>query len=124
MREAYARWRLILGRFAEGHLGNGIGGDAAYARMDAALEYLYSREYGKRGVRDAGGRASQLSVPGWIREVRDLFPRETVEIIERHALERYELTSLVTDPEVLRSMEPSYCSVNLFLCPPCLGSTL
>src|SRR5690606_11277227 len=35
------------------------------------------------------------------------FPRETVEVIERHALERYDLKDLVTDPEVLQRLEPN-----------------
>jgi len=49
-----------------------------------------------------------LTVPDWLNEVRELFPRETVEVIERHALERYGMTQLVTDPGVLKKLEPSY----------------
>jgi hypothetical protein len=104
-----ARWRLVLGRFAERRLG-GAGADR-YARMDRALDYLYGREYAGRGVRGdrhGGSQASVLAVPDWLQDVRELFPRETVEIIERHALERYGMTELVTDEETLRKMEPSY----------------
>jgi Mg-chelatase subunit ChlD len=43
----------------------------------------------------------------WLHEVRELFPQDTVETIERHALDRYELTGLVGDPEVLKSLEPN-----------------
>lgn len=39
--------------------------------------------------------------------MRELFPSETVEIIERHALDRYGLTELVSDPEVLARIERS-----------------
>jgi Mg-chelatase subunit ChlD len=42
----------------------------------------------------------------WLGEVRELFPRETVEVVQRHALERYGLTELVSDPEVLARIEP------------------
>ncbi len=117
-RSTLARWRLVLGRFSEGRLGeagDGAGGGDRYRRMDRALEFLYGREYAGRGVRvertenRAGGLgAGVLSVPGWLKDVRELFPRETVEIIERHALERYGMTEMVTDEETLRKMEPSY----------------
>ncbi len=49
-----------------------------------------------------------LAVPEWLNEVRELFPRDTVEVIERHALDRYGMTELVTDPQVLNKLEPSY----------------
>lgn len=106
------RWRLVLGRFADQQIplqGEG----SQYARMDRVLDYLYGREYGKRGVRSDDGREggsgpSDLYVPEWIKEVRELFPTDTVEVVEKHALERYGMTELVTDAEVLRKLEPSY----------------
>ena len=119
---ALARWRLVLGRFADPQLPFVRGAGHGYARMDRVLEYLYGREYAKRGVRkdsggagsdEPGGReggsgASILYLPDWLREVRELFPRDTIETIEKHALERYGMTELVTDPEVLRKLEPNY----------------
>jgi Mg-chelatase subunit ChlD len=79
--------------------------------MEAALDFLYSREYKGRGVRDrqqAGSLdPSQLNVPSWLGEVRDLFPKDVVEVIEKHALDRYGLTELVTDKETLEKLEPS-----------------
>jgi Mg-chelatase subunit ChlD len=78
--------------------------------MDRILDHLYGREYQGRGVRGGGGGSgpSVLAVPEWIREVRELFPQETCEVITRHALERYGMTELVTDAETLRRLEPSY----------------
>ena len=112
---ALQRWRLVLGRFAEGQLGApGGAGNSQYDRMDQVLQYLYGREYASRGVREPKpGRhgsldPSVLAVPGWLAEVRDLFPRETVEVVERHALDRYGMTELVTDREVLDKLEPNY----------------
>jgi Mg-chelatase subunit ChlD len=82
--------------------------------MEAALDFLYSREYKGRGVRDrpqAGSPGSldpsQLNVPTWLGEVRDLFPKDVVEVIEKHALDRYGLTELVTDKETLEKLEPN-----------------
>ena len=83
--------------------------------MEAALDYLYGREYAGRGLRPDGARRSsparstprQPTLVDWLGEVRELFPRETVEVIEQHALDRYGLTELVTDPEMLERLEPS-----------------
>src|SRR6478735_4784162 len=114
---AVARWRLVLGKYAQDKL-SGSGLSAEQMRMEQALDYLYSREYRGRGVRgqdcgsdDEKGRGgsldpSQISIPHWLSEVRDLFPRETVERIEKHALERYGMTELVTDEETLKKLEP------------------
>ncbi len=119
------RWRLVLGRFAEPRLGACGGAGSKRSRMDRVLDYLYGREYRGRGVRGQGAgqtagpsgdvdsrlggdQESVLSVPEWIREVRELFPNDTAEIIQRHALDRYGMTELVTDAEVLKKLEPSY----------------
>jgi Mg-chelatase subunit ChlD len=116
--QALARWRLVLGRFAESWLGDSCkgqpgGSGTRYSQMDRVLEYLYGREYKARGVRQDAGRDADLSesvlaIPDWLSQVRELFPRDTVEIIERHALDRYGMTELVTDAEVLKKLEPSY----------------
>ena len=110
---AITRWRLILGRFAEQSLPQALEGNDAYRRMDRVLEYLYGKEYRQRNVREkteASGSLdpSQLTVPGWIREARELFPNEPLEVLTKHALQRYQMTELVTDPQVLESIEPSY----------------
>lgn len=105
------RWRLVLGRFANERIPGDLG--ARERRMEAALDYLYAREYRGRGLREGelqrggGDGASEFTIPAWLSEVRELFPRETVEIIERHALERYEMMELVTDAETLAKLEPN-----------------
>jgi Mg-chelatase subunit ChlD len=114
------RWRLVLGRFAEPCLGACGAPGSKQSRMDRVLDYLYGREYRGRGVRArqetgaegesrSGGREeSVLAIPEWIQQVRELFPADTSEIIQRHALDRYGMTELVTDAEVLEKLEPSY----------------
>jgi Mg-chelatase subunit ChlD len=98
-----------LGRYAQDKLGGTL--NANQLRMERALDYLYAREYRGRNVRQDKGEGSLdpsvISIPHWLGEVRDLFPRETVERIEKHALDRYGLTELVTDPEVLAKLQPS-----------------
>jgi Mg-chelatase subunit ChlD len=123
-RETLTRWRLLLGAEAEQALGCGLGGtDAA---QDAALEFLYGREYGQgRNVRKmpgqgqgsgkpdrsdqrgAGQEDSVLSVPDWLNAIHELFPKRTIERLERDALERYGLNEMVTNPELLARAQPS-----------------
>lgn len=102
------RWRLVLGTYATDQLG-GLAGEAA--RRDAALDFLYRREYTNRGVRpDLQPGSLEGSAPTlthWLGEVRELFPRETVEVLEKHALSRYGLTELLTDAKTLERLEPN-----------------
>ena len=104
------RWRLVLGKYASGQISYS-GGGVNYMGMEEVLDYLYSREYGEeqeiRQDRRGGREGSRLTVPKWLHEMKKLFPKETVEIMERHALEKYEMTELLTDPEVLRRLEPN-----------------
>lgn len=108
------RWRLILGSPAEAHTG-ALGRGAA--AQDAALDWLYGRdpELGRRGVRRAGSarpRAggdgpSPVTAVDWLDDIHRLFPKETVERLERDAVERYGIQEIVTDPAVLERVEPS-----------------
>ena len=106
------RWRLVLGKYADQRLpASGGGLQGQYGRMDRALDYLYGREYQGRGLRGEVGPGSldpsQLTLVTWLGEVRELFPHDTVEVIEKHALDRYGLTELVTDPQTLARLEPN-----------------
>lgn len=99
-----SRWRLILGEFAEESLPLTSGRE-----LDEALGFLYDREYAmERGMRKRGGSGSPaLTVPAWLKRVKRLFPRKTVEIMQKQALDRYHMTELLTDVSVLRAMEPN-----------------
>lgn len=103
------RWRLVLGSGADSCLGKLAGNEAA---CDEALAYLYDREYSsQRNVRGQGDRGSlgesELTVPEWINRVHELFPRKTIERIEKDALERYQLQEMVTNPDLLSRAQPS-----------------
>ena len=109
-RSRLVRWRLVLGAGAEGALGCDLSGAAA--AQDEALAYLYDREYGagrnvRPGDRSAGLGDSALTVPEWINKVHELFPKRTIERIEKDALERYKLDEMVTNPAVLERAQPS-----------------
>jgi hypothetical protein len=111
--EPVERWRLVLGEAADGAFGGNClsGGGQA---MDAALGWLYGREGGlgerdvrRDGQRQAGLGDSVLTVPDWLDEIHKLFPKETIERLERDAVERYEIHDVVTNPDVLERIEPN-----------------
>ncbi|MDR3296402.1 MAG: VWA domain-containing protein [Clostridiales Family XIII bacterium] len=103
------RWRLTLGKYSRDGMGEfGAADGFSYAEADDLLEFLYGREYDEeRGVREGGSDDSRLTVPKWIDKVHTLFPKEVVEKMEAHALERYGLTDLLTDARVLEKLEPN-----------------
>ncbi|WP_027624551.1 VWA domain-containing protein [Clostridium lundense] len=105
------RWRLVLGKYSNNNLSFSED-NINYANMDTLLEFLYEREYGEeRGVRSyrrlGDLNPSSLTVPQWITKIKELFPKETVEILEKHALDKYNLKELLTDKTVLEKLEPN-----------------
>lgn len=108
--ELLNRWRLVLGKYASQQISFSAD-QLKYMEMEEVLDYLYSREYGDeqeiRKDRSGGSQDSQLTIPSWISKMKKLFPKQTVEIMERHALEKYNMTELLTDPDVLRKLEPN-----------------
>ena len=102
------RWRLILGGYASKQLSFGPGASLengiSCMDLEDVLDFLYSRE-DRADERQGGLGASQLTAASWITRIRRLFPRETVEILERQALDTYGMTELLTDREVLERLE-------------------
>lgn len=109
------RWRLILGSFAEDNLEI----DDKYSEIDKTLNFLYDREYSQNNEYNLnsqndsnykkrfGKEKSALTVPKWISKVKKLFPKETVEIMQKHALEKYKLTEILTNENILKEIEPN-----------------
>lgn len=102
------RWRLLLGEAAQPSLpAPGASGMA----MDQALAWLYGRDGEAFGAdaldRQGGSEASRLMVPEWINRIHELFPKETIERLERDAIERYHIDEIVTNPQVLERVEPN-----------------
>lgn len=112
------RWRLILGGYAAGRLsfssGAALENGISCMDLEEVLDFLYRREQGE-DVRQGGLGESQLTAASWITRIRRLFPRETVEILERQALDTYGMTELLTDREVLEKLEPNQELLKLIL---------
>ena len=100
------RWRLILGSFSNLEIDN------EYSEIDEILNFLYDREYTQNGGYsldnfNSSKEKSALTVPKWISKVKKLFPKETVEIMQKQALEKYKLTEILTDENILKEIEPN-----------------
>lgn len=103
------RWRLILGSFSNLEIDN------EYSEIDETLNFLYDREYTQNGGysldnfnnSNSSKEKSALTVPKWISKVKKLFPKETVEIMQKQALEKYKLTEILTDENTLKEIEPN-----------------
>lgn len=102
------RWRLVLGEAAAALTPDGAA-DQTMAR-DAALDWLYQREgdFDQRDVRRSAGQGpSALTTVDWLDDIQRLFPKETIERLERDALERYGIHDVLTDPAALERIEPN-----------------
>lgn len=118
--ELQRRWRLILG--CDGQVPTVL--NERDEQRDAVLEYLYEHEYAQRmhapylqppDTRGAGNERSQPGAVRWLAQVRRLFPQSTVELLQHQALQRYRLTELLRDVQVLRQATPSLTLVQTLL---------
>ncbi|MGC4747979.1 VWA domain-containing protein [Micromonospora sp. DT201] len=102
------RWRLVLGAPGSSCLGGQRMSAEARAR-DAALDWLYGRDedLDRREIRTGEAGPSEVATVDWLDEINRLFPKETIERLQRDAVERYEIFDVVTDPDVLRRVEPN-----------------
>jgi Mg-chelatase subunit ChlD len=108
------RWRLVLGAAAEEGLGGlGSGTDAA---MDRALSALYNTDdETSPGKRTGGLQGSAPRVARWLGDIRSYFPASVVEVMQRDAVERLDLTQLLLEPELLEAVEPDVHLVGTLL---------
>ncbi|MCX4982936.1 VWA domain-containing protein [Streptomyces sp. NBC_00572] len=105
--ERLRRWRLVLGGGEADGTGRALTGtDAA---MDGALTALYGGRTpgGDRAGRDrsAGLGASAPSVARWLGDIRTYFPSSVVQVMQRDAIDRLGLATLLLEPEMLEAVE-------------------
>lgn len=103
------RWRLILGKNSENHIdfSGSYSESISYEDMESTLDFLYSMEFGDELMRAGGSGSSRLYTADWIAKVRKIFPKKTVEVLEKQAIEHFKLTEMLTDKKVLEKMEPN-----------------
>ena len=112
------RWRLILGSEAQKRMeGMGYGSDLSQEdlMMDTALDAIYNRDmkFGFGG--GAGKGASSPQISRWLGDVRTLFDKDIVKIIQSDAMERCGLKQLIFEPELLENIEPDMHMASMIL---------
>lgn len=99
MEEEYLkRWRLILGGNEAD--GTGITLTQEEQRIDQSLETVYDSD--RRG----GLGSSAPKVSRWLGDIREFFPQTVVQVIQRDAIKRLNITSLLTEKEMLETVVP------------------
>ncbi len=100
--EQQKRWRLILGSDAENSCPCDL--DDAEIRMDKALAALY--ETPPQDKRRGGLGASAPKISAWLGDIREYFPQSVVQIMQKDAIERLNLKTLLTEKEMLANITP------------------
>lgn len=106
------RWRLILGQDSSSRFGQmgdaGLSGELDL--MDQALAAIYNRKesggFGNAGGRGAGNGPSNPQISRWLGDVRSLFDKDLVTVIQGDAMNRCGLKQLIFEPELLENLEP------------------
>lgn len=118
MEERIRRWRLILGAESESKFvamgGTGLTGSQDL--MDQALAAIYGNT--NSGEFSSFGAGKGPSVPvlsKWLGDVRSLFDKELVSIIQGDAMERCGLKQLMFEPELLEKLEPDLNLASMML---------
>ena len=110
--EKLKRWRLILGKESEAKFDNmndnsPLRLSEKESAMDKALEEIYSsKRFGELGA-NAGKGEAMPKASKWMGDIRSLFDKDIVKIIQQDAIERCGLKQLLLEPEVLEQMEPN-----------------
>lgn len=105
--ERLRRWRLLLG----GGEADGIRIElpSIDAKKDDALEALYDTD------RKGGLGPSSPNVARWLGDIRTYFPQSVVQVMQKDAIERLNLTKLLLEPESLEAVTPDVNLVSTLL---------
>ena len=96
--ELLKRWRLILG--GDEADGTGVKLSLEEQRLSDSLEAVYDSD------RKGGLGASAPKVSRWLGDIREFFPQTVVQVIQKDAIKRLNLTSLLTEKEMLDAVVP------------------
>ncbi|RCG20642.1 VWA domain-containing protein [Streptomyces diacarni] len=117
--ERLRRWRMVLGGGEAD--GTGCALNTADSGMDRALETVYGADGSGGGDRSGGGSrggglgASAPQVSRWLGDIRTYFPSPVVQVMQRDAIDRLGLSSLLLEPEMLEAVEPDVHLVGTLL---------
>jgi hypothetical protein len=96
--ELEKRWRLVLGSETKEEFGITL--SKQEMGIDNTLQALYNSD--RRG----GLGPSSPNVSRWLGDIREYFPNTVVKVMQQDALKRLNLTSMLTEPEMLEAVVP------------------
>lgn len=105
--EKLTKWRLILGRQADPDESVPLG--KQQQGMDNALDLLYNED------RKGGLGKSSPRINRWLRDIREYFPKETVQLLQRDALDRLGLKQMLLEPELMETITPDVHLASIIL---------
>src|SRR6478609_4418450 len=91
------KWRLILG--ADQNDGTGFTLNTHDMQLDKTLSALYD------GERQGGLGPSSPNVSRWLGDIRSFFPNTVVQVMQKDALKRLNLTQMLFEKEMLENVE-------------------
>ena len=97
--EYLQRWRLILGSGEADGIQCEL--NSNQIRMDKALTALYDKQDQRGGLGASAPKVSQ-----WLGDIREFFPQSVVQVMQKDAIERLNLTHLLTEKEMLTNITP------------------
>ncbi|MGB0431525.1 MAG: VWA domain-containing protein [Bacteroidia bacterium] len=92
------RWRMVLGKASEQELPAKLSPNEL--GMDQTLEALYDND------RKGGLGPSSPNVSRWLGDIRTYFPNTVVQVMQKDAIDRLNLTQMLTEPEMLETVVP------------------
>jgi len=95
--EHIRKWRMILG--GQQNDGTGFQLSGMDLQMDKAMEALYDSD------RKGGLGPSSPNVSRWLGDIRSFFPNTVVQIMQKDALKRLNLTEMLFEKEMLENIE-------------------
>ncbi len=96
--ELEKRWRLMLGSETKDEFAITL--TKQEQGIDNTLQALYNSD--RRG----GLGPSSPNVSRWLGDIREYFPNTVVKVMQQDALKRLNLTSMLTEPEMLEAVVP------------------
>ncbi len=117
--ERLRRWRLVLGDAASETTEATLSADDL--GMDQALAELFDDQGADGKPGRVGMGKSAPKVARWLGDIRKYFPGPVMQLLQKEALERLDLRSLLKQPELLRAVQPDVHLVAKLLA---LGSVL
>lgn len=91
------KWRLILG--GQQNDGTGFSLSGTDLQMDKVMEALYDND------RKGGLGPSSPNVSRWLGDIRSFFPNTVVQVMQKDALKRLNLTQMLFEKEMLENVE-------------------